>query len=78
VRSRTLRALEAEVKGQGVPFFNVALHERDAYRALFMWGGTLRGLDQQAVANKDAAVQNVKALLGEVITLLPKRETVDA
>jgi chromosome partitioning protein len=78
VRSRTLRALDTEVRGQGVPIFDGPLHERDAYRALFMWGGTLRALDQQAVANKDAAIQNVKTLLGEVLALLPKREKVNA
>jgi chromosome partitioning protein len=78
VRSRTLRALDTEVRGQRVPIFDGPLHERDAYRALFMWGGTLRALDQQAVANKDAAIQNVKTLLGEVLALLPKREKVNA
>jgi len=77
VRSRTLRALEAEVRGQGVPVFATPLHERDAYRALFMYGGTLRQLDTQAVANIDAAVRNVQTHLAEVIGVLPKREKVN-
>jgi chromosome partitioning protein len=70
VRPRTLRSIEAEMLEQGVPMFGTALHERDAYRALFSFGGTLYGLQQELVRNVPAAAKNVRDFTGEVITLL--------
>ncbi|RYD41615.1 MAG: ParA family protein, partial [Verrucomicrobiaceae bacterium] len=32
VRPRTLKAIEADMAGQGIPMFGTAIHERDAYR----------------------------------------------
>jgi chromosome partitioning protein len=75
VRPRTLRSLEDDMAGQGVPMFHTAIHERDAYRALFAFGGTLYGLDPQLVRNLDAAIRNVRAFTAEVIAMLaPAKE----
>lgn len=50
--------------------FGTALHERDAYRAIFSFGGTLYTLATDAVANLPAAMRNVKALTAEVVSVL--------
>lgn len=70
IRSRGLKALEAEMVEQGVPVFSTALHERDAYRAVFAFGGTLHDLDRKQVPNIDAAAQNVRELTAEIVASL--------
>ena len=46
------------------------MHEREAFRAIFSFGGTLESLDASQVSNRDAAIKNARELAGEVITLL--------
>ena len=55
---------------QGIPMFGTALHERDAYRALFAFGGTLYGLDDALVHNIPAAIKNVRDFAAEVVAVL--------
>lgn len=70
VRSRTLKSLEQDMFQQGIPLFNTALHERDAFRAIFSFGGTLSGLDQTAVGGVPAALNNARMFTAEVIAKL--------
>jgi chromosome partitioning protein len=70
VRSRTLRGIEADLVGQGVPVLGTALHERDAYRAIFSFGGTLATLDPKLVGGLPAAVVNARKFVAEVVTKL--------
>ena len=67
IRPRTLQSIEAEFAENEVPMFGTQIHEREAYRALFAFGGTLSGLDPAQVANLPAARLNAKAFAGEVI-----------
>jgi chromosome partitioning protein len=67
IRPRTQVAIENELREQGVPMFGTQLHERDPYRAIFAFGGTLRGLDQKEVRGVDAAMADVKEFSNEVI-----------
>lgn len=67
VRSRTLKSIESDMVGQGIPVLSTPLHERDAYRALFSFGGTLAGLDPKLVGGLPAAVANARKVLGEVV-----------
>ena len=46
------------------------LHERDAFRAIFSFGGSLADLDPAQVSNIPAAVANARAFVREVIALL--------
>ena len=46
------------------------LNERDAYRALFAFGGTLAGLDPTQVSNIAAAIVNARLFAREVVGLL--------
>lgn len=70
IRPRTLTSIEAEFAENKVPVFGVQIHERDAYRALFTFGGTLDALDPQMVRNVPAAITNAKAFAAEVIRRL--------
>lgn len=73
VRPRTLRSLEEDMLKQGIPVFSTALHERDAFRAIFSFGGTLSGLNAQLVSNVPAAVKNARAFMIEAISMLERR-----
>jgi len=70
IRSRTLKAIEADLLGKGVPIFSTALHDRDAYRAVFAMGGTLGTLNPQEVGGLDAARTNADRYVAEVVKTL--------
>jgi chromosome partitioning protein len=70
IRPRTLQSIEAEFLENRVPMFGAQIHEREAYRALFAFGGTLAGLDPAQVANLPAARLNAQIFAGEVIEIL--------
>ena len=46
------------------------MHEREAFRAIFSFGGTLQTLTAAQVSNLPAAMANAKALASELVTLL--------
>ena len=46
------------------------MHEREAFRAIFSFGGTLESLDAAQVSNLQAAVVNARSFAGEVIAKL--------
>jgi chromosome partitioning protein len=54
--------------------FGVQIHEREAYRAIFAFGGTLNDLDPSQVSNLPAARLNATTFTGEVIKMLKANE----
>jgi chromosome partitioning protein len=70
IRPRTLAHIQQEFQKYGVRAFQIHIHEREAYRALFSFGGTLESLNRQAVSNLDAAIINARAFAGEVIAMV--------
>jgi chromosome partitioning protein len=46
------------------------MHERDAFRAIFAFGGSLSDLERGQVSNIPAAVANARAFAGEVLSIL--------
>jgi chromosome partitioning protein len=70
IRPRTLQHIQDEFKKHGIKAFQVQIHEREAYRALFSFGGTLSSLNPQQVSNLEAAIINARAFAGEVIGML--------
>lgn len=70
VRPRTLRDAEQDLKTRGIPIFGTALHERDAFRSIFAYGGTLGTLDPKQVHNLDGAIANAREFMREVVTKL--------
>jgi chromosome partitioning protein len=74
IRPRSLQSIEAELAENAIPMLGTQIHERDAYRAIFSFGGTLSQLDPTQVSNIKAATSNARAFAAEVVALL-KRQT---
>ena len=70
IKPRTFQHIRNEFSDHGVPAFQTQMHERDAFRAIFSFGGTLGSLDPAQVGNVEAAIGNARAFVGEVITKL--------
>ena len=75
IRPRTLQHIKTEFAKHGVPAFTVHMHEREAFRAIFSFGGTLEALNPKLVSNLDAAIKNARAFAVEVVSLLRPQET---
>jgi chromosome partitioning protein len=70
IRPRTLQSIEAEFFKNKIPMLAAQLHEREAYRAIFSFGGTLAALDASQVTNIPAAIANARAFASEVVAML--------
>jgi chromosome partitioning protein len=75
IRTRTLTSIEDELAQNEVPIFSVRLHEREAFRSIFSFGGTLSNLDPKNVRNIPAAVENAEAFAAEVVNMLLTKRT---
>lgn len=73
IRPRTLLSIEAEFAENQVWVLDTQIHEREAYRAIFAFGGTLATLDATQVTNIPAAIKNARAFVTEVVALLKTR-----
>lgn len=70
IRPRTLQHIRAEFEKHSVSVFQTQMHEREAFRAIFSFGGTVESLNGSQVSNLDAAVKNARAFASEVVTML--------
>ena len=70
IRPRTLQVIEAEFANSGVKVLDTQIHERDAFRAIFSFGGSLSELDRSQVSNVPAAAANARSFAAEVIRVL--------
>src|SRR5262245_54286254 len=70
IRPRTLRHIQEAFRKHGIFAFEAHMHEREAYRALFSFGGTLSTLDPAQVPNVVAAKRNARAFAREAVNLL--------
>jgi len=70
IRPRTLQHIKNEFTKHGVPALTAHMHEREAFKAIFSFGGTLESLNPKLVSNLDAAISNARALAAEVVGLL--------
>lgn len=75
IRPRTLRHIEDEFQSHDVTVLDTQLHERDAYKALFSFGGTLADLDPSQVSGLKAAIANARAYSANVIEILRRNDT---
>jgi len=78
LRPRSLQSIEAEFVQNEIRTFQTQIHERDAYRAIFSFGGTLSQLDPSQVTNIKAAITNANAFAAEVIGMLKARAAIQA
>ncbi len=70
IRPRTLHFIQEEFRRHGAPAFDTHLHERDAFRGMFSFGGTLESLSSGQVSNLEAAIVNARSFASEVIGML--------
>lgn len=70
IRPRTLAHIQKEFQKNGVSAFSVHMHEREAFRAIFSFGGTLQSLDRKKVSNVDAAIVDARAFAAETLTMV--------
>ena len=74
IQTRTLRHLKVELADAGVATFDTQLVEREAFKAMFSFGGTLELLDSRQVSSPDKAVANARAFAAEVIQVMKDLE----
>ena len=72
IRPRTLQHIREEMAQNSVPALETQMHEREAFRAIFSFGGVLSGLNAGQVSGLEAAVRNAQAFAAEVVALLKK------
>jgi chromosome partitioning protein len=70
IRPRTFQSIEAEFAKNNIPMLSTQIHEREAYRAMFSFGGTVAGLDPSQVTNISAAAENARGFAAEVVAIL--------
>jgi chromosome partitioning protein len=70
LRPRTLIYIQEEFRKHNIRSFRTQIHEREAYRALFSFGGTLETLDRAQVGNLDKAIVNAREFAAETVSML--------
>jgi chromosome partitioning protein len=61
LRPKTQRFIEKRLAEENAPVFEVQLVDREAYRAMLSFGGTVAGLAGKGVSGLAAAVANANA-----------------
>jgi chromosome partitioning protein len=70
IRPRSLQAIEVELAQSGVRVLEIQMHERDAFRAIFSFSGSLADLDRGQVGNVAAAITDARAFEAEILAML--------
>jgi chromosome partitioning protein len=70
IRPRLLQHIRSQLHAAEVPIFNAQMQEREAFRAIFSFGGTLETLKPSQVSNLPAAIANARAVTAEIVGLL--------
>lgn len=74
IRPRLLGHIRDELHAAGVPIMTAQMHEREAFRAVFSFGGTVDALPPAQVSNIPAAAANAGAFAAEIVALLRANE----
>lgn len=67
INPKTLRHIEQSFSERSVAVLETRLFDREAFRALFSFGGTLEGLADKGVSNLETAVRNARQLVAELV-----------
>jgi chromosome partitioning protein len=67
IRTRTMSHIQKGLIEAGIPVMETELHDREAFRAIFSFRQTLKGLDPNEVANLDKAQANVEEYALEIV-----------
>lgn len=70
IKPRTLGHVQNQLTSHGVSLFKAELNEREAFRAIFSFGGVLEALDPAKVGNLEKAIANARAFAGEAVDML--------
>lgn len=70
IRGRTLQNVQNQLRQHGVELFETELNEREAFRAMFSFGGTLESLDSAHVSGIEKAQVNARAYAAELVAML--------
>ncbi len=70
IAPKTQRHIEARFAELSIPVFSTRLHDREAYRAIFSFGGTLNGLAGKGVGGLAGAIRNATEFMAEVVERL--------
>ena len=75
IRPRTLSNILTQIEQAKMPVLQTQLLERDAFRQLFSFGGTLETLNPNTAYKLNEAVINARAFAGEVLSRLTTTAT---
>jgi chromosome partitioning protein len=78
IKPRMQRNVQEQFWSRKVPAFETQIRERDAYRALFLIGGTLATLKASEVGGLAGAVENARSFAAEVVEMLRQLPTAEA
>ncbi len=70
IQPKTQRFIEERFAELQVPMFSTKLFDREAFRAIFSYGGTVSGLSDKGVSNIQAALGNALEFTGELVERL--------
>ena len=70
IQPKTQRHIEDRFRELAVPVLETRLHDREAFRAIFSFGGSVAGLADKGVSNLTAAIANADAFAGEIVDTL--------
>ena len=70
IKPRTLSHIQSQLEGFGVKLFKTELNEREAFRAMFSFGGALQDLDATKVGGLAKAIDNAQRFMAETIAML--------
>ena len=70
IRTKTFAFIQEQMQKANVPVFTTQILEREVYRALFDFGGTLSGLDPKDVYKLEDAIGNARNFAGEVLAMV--------
>lgn len=70
IRTKALAHAQGELRAAGVAMFETHMHQREAFSALFSFGGALEQLDSQQVSSPHKAIANARFFAAEVLATL--------
>ena len=70
IMPKTQRFIEERFLELQVPIFATKLYDREAFRAMFSYGGTISGLKDKGVSNLTAALNNALEFTSELVERL--------
>lgn len=78
IKPRTLQHIRNEFEAHGVSALQTQMHEREAFRAIFSFGGTIDSLKTGQVGGLDGAMRNAKTFAAEVVAMLRQAQPAEA